>query len=155
MRKLIILLSLLSFVSLFITGCSAGETEANVKDIIVENVSTTIDINENGYYIKIIRTLDELKSVLPQMGFSSDTLEVYDSEFFNEKVLLAIVIKTGASNDVLLDEINLAGKSAMVKLDIKTPNYVDDLLSNKGIVIEVERAEFSKVLDVEIDLNGN
>lgn len=151
MRKLLILLL---FSSLIVSGCSIEQKKANVKDIIVENVSTTIDIKQNGYYTKIIRTSNELELDLPRMGFSLDTLEVYDSEFFNNRVLLAIIFKTGVSNDVLLEGINLTNKTATVKMNIKIPNNVDDLLSNKGIIIEVDREEFSNVSDIKIDLNS-
>lgn len=154
MKHLHIILAFMSLILLLLTACSTKSETVQEKDVVVEIIKKYYDLEkEDDYVAKIVCDHSASRSVLIDLGFSSDTADFYDQAYYESHALVAIVMKTGVSNTFSLESMKADNKELNVRLNKKIPAYVDDMLVNRGILVEVSRDDMDQMEDVKVSIH--
>lgn len=148
-NKLSGLFALIILAAIIIVGCSEA-ANVEVYDMVVERISADYELEELTSLI--LSDQANASAELEKLGFSSDTIEFYDDSFFENNVIIAAVMKTCVSYDYSLEEIYIKDEAVQVVLNEIVPQYIEDLLCLKGIIIEVPRGDVENINCISVEI---
>lgn len=152
-HKEIVFLILLSYCTFCLSACANTPNPISYKDVVIENLRHPYTGSDNNIQAVIIKDVPTAQTKLKSFGFSSDTINCYDSEYFLTNDLIVIIVYTLISNEYSVEKLEQSKEELNVILKEKTPPNVEDMLTHKGILINIAKNTL-KAKTISVNVNS-
>ena len=152
--KGVVSLILFSFCTFGISACTKTPNPVSFKDVIIENIRQPYEGPNNKIQTDIIYDVSAVQSKLESFGFSSDTISFFDDEYFMSNDLIVIILHTSISYEYSVEKLEQSGEKLNVILNEKIPSNVEDMLTRKGILINVAKKAIVKTKTITVNINS-
>lgn len=152
--KGVVSLILFSFCTFGMSACTKTPNPVLFKDVIIENLRQPYEGPNKKIQTNIIYDVSAARSILESFGFSSDTISFFDDNYFMSNDLVVIIIHTSISYEYSVEKLEQSGEKLNVILNEKIPPNVEDMLTYKGILINVAKKATVKTKTITVDVNS-